>query len=862
MRLETFGGLALVRDPGDALAIGRRQLALLSLLAVAGEKGLSRERVIALLWPERDNERGRNSLSQLLSGLRRDVPECEIVVGGADLRLNDAAVVSDVAEFERLVSTASDLERAAALYKGPFLDGVYLRNAPEYERWVEQQRFRYREMSAVALRKLADQADRSGNLAAAVEYWQSLAALDPGASAGALGLMSALARSGHRAAALRHFRVYEAYLRNELGAAVDEHVRQFAEELRSASAAEPIVERPTPEHAAAERAPDRASMNGTVAASMSTTTTPARSATWRRRQLSLGLSLLGVVMVTTLALRHRGRSPDDPRHRVGVMAFLNETGDTTLDSFGLLASQFISDAIQRSGIADAVDPAATILSRDGRQVAGTGDSQSPESWAKSNNASVVVTGRYFRDGDSILVAARASDMHSERVIGSSSATHLTIGAPLIGLGRLRQQVLGIIATHFDAHIADLLPVGSSLPTLDAYNEFVEGVRAFRDLRFAEALPHFVNAHARDSGFVEPLMWQEFALGSLGRRHERPAVTRELAAHRESLSPLQSRALEYFEADDRGDPLAMVEALRAASSLAPGSIWSYNLGGVLDGLGRYEEAVAALSQVENNGGWTRNWLSYWRALGRALHNIDPARELALIQQAQTVIGQGGVGLRLNMDKARALAALGRQHEIDSLVREMRAAPVPARRTGPIPANVLDIMAVELWERGDTTQSRELLRYAVEWFERLPAGTLDARPELRDIWAWVLYDADRFAEARPYYERVAATTPADWESIMYLGLCLAHLGERQRATEIMNRLLAAADSIDDPHTLVGGAAQLRAARIAAVLGDRDRAVGLITQVNARTGALLPRHLEHKDFDALRAYGPFLRVTRPPN
>jgi DNA-binding SARP family transcriptional activator len=53
LHLTTFGGLSVEIDgtPGSGAAQQRKTLALLALLAVAGPRGLSRDRLIALLWP-------------------------------------------------------------------------------------------------------------------------------------------------------------------------------------------------------------------------------------------------------------------------------------------------------------------------------------------------------------------------------------------------------------------------------------------------------------------------------------------------------------------------------------------------------------------------------------------------------------------------------------------------------------------------------------------------------------------------------------------------------------------------------------------------------------------------------------------
>src|SRR5262245_39269172 len=68
IRLLTFGGLALF--VGDVTATGpatrRHRLALLTLLAVARERGLNRDKIQGYLWPESDAERARHGLNQLV----------------------------------------------------------------------------------------------------------------------------------------------------------------------------------------------------------------------------------------------------------------------------------------------------------------------------------------------------------------------------------------------------------------------------------------------------------------------------------------------------------------------------------------------------------------------------------------------------------------------------------------------------------------------------------------------------------------------------------------------------------------------------------------------------------------------------
>ena len=63
MRLRTFGGLWIESAGAEVEPRPRpRPLALLAILAAAGAKGVSRDRVLTILWPESDGERARHAL--------------------------------------------------------------------------------------------------------------------------------------------------------------------------------------------------------------------------------------------------------------------------------------------------------------------------------------------------------------------------------------------------------------------------------------------------------------------------------------------------------------------------------------------------------------------------------------------------------------------------------------------------------------------------------------------------------------------------------------------------------------------------------------------------------------------------------
>lgn len=232
LELRTFGGLS-IRDGGAPIigaAIQRKTLALLALLAAAGKNGLSRDKLIAYLWPESDAEHGRNLLNQACYALRRDLHASALFLGATELRLNPDVISSDVQLFKDALARG-DPERAATDYGGPFLDGFFLGHAGEFERWLDAERAHLEKQFGDALTALAKAASARGDHGRAADWWQQLTALDPLSSHAALGLMNALVAAGEPAEAIKHARVHEAFVQQEIGTAPDGAVLALVEQL-------------------------------------------------------------------------------------------------------------------------------------------------------------------------------------------------------------------------------------------------------------------------------------------------------------------------------------------------------------------------------------------------------------------------------------------------------------------------------------------------------------------------------------------------------------------------------------------------------------------------------------------------------
>jgi len=235
-RLITLGGLALeVEGAGNTVGNSRSRLAILAVLAVCGARGIRREKLTAMFWPESDEERSRNALRQALFALRRELGAEDLTLGTTDVRLNPSALRSDVADFEAAIA-AGDCAHAIELYRGPFLDGVFVRGADGFERWAEEERRRLASQYAGALESLAISTGRNGDAAGAVAWWKRLAAHDPYSARVAHSYMDALAAEGDREAAILHAESYARLVRTDLETEPDAAVVALATRLRSSNA--------------------------------------------------------------------------------------------------------------------------------------------------------------------------------------------------------------------------------------------------------------------------------------------------------------------------------------------------------------------------------------------------------------------------------------------------------------------------------------------------------------------------------------------------------------------------------------------------------------------------------------------------
>lgn len=171
------------------------RLALLAVLAAAGSRGLSRERLLGILRPEGDEERGRHELAQTVYSLRRELGNDGVIAGTTELRLEPGAISSDVGDFAAALAAAAH-GAVGRLYAGPFLDGFYLSDAPEFERWLDTERTRLAASAVRVLEQLAQSHETAGRHGEALTWWRrppEIGRTSPGSDTAAVDSTAVLA---------------------------------------------------------------------------------------------------------------------------------------------------------------------------------------------------------------------------------------------------------------------------------------------------------------------------------------------------------------------------------------------------------------------------------------------------------------------------------------------------------------------------------------------------------------------------------------------------------------------------------------------------------------------------------------------
>lgn len=526
--LRTLGPVDLMTPGGTsvrAILAQPKRLALVAYLALARPRGYHRrDALLAIFWPELDQSHARGALSRAVHFIRRALGDTALVSrGDGELGVSQAALQCDATRFEGLLDTG-ELEEALALYQGDLLQGFFISGAPEFERWLEDERKRLRDRAAAAAWLVAEREETHGNLSPAAHWARRAAALAPYDEAALRRLVGVLARSGNGSAAVLAYESFVQRLKDDLDVEPSGATTALVAEIRRRDGHTP---RPVPTETVTRAVP-RAPL------------IEARSGMHKRRANARGLTAMagaGLLLtgaLATLAVERKVPRPPLNPDAVVVLPF-RVSGSPSLAYLGEGVVDLLAAKLNGEGGPRAVDPQAVMSAWSRAARRGAVSEQEALALARRLHAGKVITGSVVGTGNRVALDAFLLDVGR----GTHRATATVDGSPdsiLTLIDRMTAQLLARGAGE-EEHLASLTST-----SLAALRPYLAGQAAYRSGAYREASRDFQRALLVDSTFALAAVGLQAAQNWTGELTPFDALAAAiLAAHRDRLSQ-RDRAL--------------------------------------------------------------------------------------------------------------------------------------------------------------------------------------------------------------------------------------------------------------------------------------------------------------------------------
>ena len=491
--LHLLGG-ASISGADEQLVSGAaaqpRRIAVLAVLADAWPAPVTRDRLVGLIWPDQDDQGAKRLLTQALYALRRELGDFTRG-SGRDVALDADALRVDLLEFRRALAEG-DVHRAAALYRGPLLDGVHVRGAVEFERWAESLRDSTRRQFQAAVEQIVVGHGKTGNWREAAHWNERLVREAPYDVGIVLRLVDCWLQAGDMGAALAAATAYEKRMREELEVEPDPAVRRRVREAvatahrgvdgAAASAAPP----PSPVFMSGTAAAASDPLDGGVRPALPSPSSATHAAARMRRHGAWITAAASIVLVAGAVYFARRHGP--PTVRVVNVLALDAHGDSALAAVGAdVASLLVAN----------LDGSA------GAQLRAAGDDGANGAHWATLRGEVVAAGEQIRL-DAMLVSP---------VDGATLGT-ASVAGPRDSLIALADRLsLKLMPAFYPAEVRariNMRSLGAFRQTA-ALRQHLDGEVAIRRGAFVEAHEHFAAVTALDSALA--LSWYRRAVAA-------------------------------------------------------------------------------------------------------------------------------------------------------------------------------------------------------------------------------------------------------------------------------------------------------------------------------------------------------------
>ncbi|MCB8943851.1 MAG: AAA family ATPase [Ardenticatenaceae bacterium] len=252
MKLICFGTFAAWEGTQELAFRSDKIRALLAYLALNANQPHRRDSLAALFWGELPDEKAKTNLRLSLSRLGQslaDVPNQELLSDRQTVQLNlvveahwldvrlfelhlAACAPTPMAEWWRDAHCVSHLQTAVALYTAPFLAGLHVDGAAEFDAWRLWQAESYHQQALAALQALTHHALALHHFQTAQYHARQQLRLEPWRETAHRQLMQALAAAGQTDAALRQYEQCRRILAEEFAVTPDAQTEALAAEIR------------------------------------------------------------------------------------------------------------------------------------------------------------------------------------------------------------------------------------------------------------------------------------------------------------------------------------------------------------------------------------------------------------------------------------------------------------------------------------------------------------------------------------------------------------------------------------------------------------------------------------------------------